>query len=111
MSKKTYAKHYVKRNPATLKFEVKGEKPVVGDYIRSTRITDAQAEILNDNSLTSGYMWVEVKEEIKPKEAKVEDEKSKLWDEIDKLVAEGKVKKPHHATGEEKLKKLIEEAK
>ena len=111
MSKKTYAKHHVKRNPATLKFEVtKDGKPVVGDYIRETRITDAQAEILNDNALTSGYMWVEVElEEIKSKEAEVKDDKAELWEKIDALVVEGKIKKPHHATGIEKLKQIIKE--
>lgn len=94
-------------------------KPVPGDFIRNCRITDQQAEILNENSMNNGYTWVKEDKPIEPKATKEEAEKGQidgdqgekatLWAEIDNLVEAGKINKPHHATGISKLKEIINE--
>lgn len=83
-SKQSYVKHHVKRDPQSLEFIVdENGNPVKAERIRSARITDEQAEVLNANSLTSGHMWVRDKEA----EAKI-----KADEEAAKKEAEAKIK-------------------
>jgi hypothetical protein len=66
-NKKTFAKHYVERNPMNLQLLEEKGKPVIGSFIRTTRILQGIADQLNANWKTSGVMWVEVKEKKEPK--------------------------------------------
>jgi hypothetical protein len=104
--KKTYAKHHVKRKPPSMKLMEENGVPVLGEKIRETRITEEQATTLNNNSMTSGYVWVLSKGH--KKDATGGDEKTEIITKLQKLVDEGKLEKlPHPATGVPKLKELL----
>lgn len=77
-SKKPYALHFVKRNPANLKFEVddKGE-PVAGDKIKEVTIMESHANELNNIWENSGKIMVPIDPDVyygvEDKEADDED--------------------------------------
>lgn len=56
-TKKTYNKHFVKRDPKTLLFITKGDDPVPGELERTARLHSETAEQLNLEWENSGVIY------------------------------------------------------
>ena len=79
---------------------------------KTVMIYDHEAKRMNKVSGQTKFYYelTEIKKSELPKED-ADGEKAELWEAVDILVAGGKIKKPHHATGIDKLKTIIEENK
>lgn len=96
--KKLYHKHYVKRDPATLRLMEDGKgKPVVGEFIRTTTLTEQMAGDLNAGWRNTGVFWVEQTCEgedcdiAKPKKETAKEKRARLFAFAKQLKEQGKL--------------------
>jgi hypothetical protein len=103
---KTYEKWYVKKNYATNKVEEKDGNPVLGEFIRTCRLTSVRAETFNQNWRETGQFLAEQKDE-KIKSAEVPAGSSAL-DDLRSEAKELGIKGAHIMKEETLLAKINE---
>ena len=93
----------------------KDGNPELGELLKTVTLSKRDADLLNRNAMGDegvgfGKFYIEHIEKTEKQVEKDERTKENLWKVIDILVSEGKIEKPHHATGVDKLKTIIKEA-
>jgi len=74
---------------------------------KSVMIYEHDAERMNKVSGQTKMYYELAKKPQKEEDGKDADSKDDLWEQINKLVEDGKIEKPHHATGDKKLIEII----